>query len=98
MGGSSGTVYAWDLRWQQQAITLAGAGLEAKSQPLSGSEVWEVKYDAFTPQISSTKVLPVMMCSEDGFLAVLRQGMMLYSPQNFICLIQYTLLDLVCAF
>ncbi|KAJ4781031.1 Nucleoporin Nup43 [Rhynchospora pubera] len=73
VGGSSGAVYAWDLRWQQQAITLAGTGLEAKSQPFSESEVWEVKYDAFTPQVSSTKVLPVMMCSEDGFLAVLQQ-------------------------
>ncbi|KAJ3693353.1 hypothetical protein LUZ60_008833 [Juncus effusus] len=70
VGGSAGTVFAWDLRYQNQAVELAGG---SKSRVLSRSEIWEVKYDHFAPLISSRNVLPVMVCSEDGFLAVLNQ-------------------------
>ncbi|XP_022729493.1 nuclear pore complex protein NUP43-like [Durio zibethinus] len=79
-GGSSGTVFAWDLRAQQQPIVLAGAGTgEAAMSLLSESEVWEVQYDRYTrssniSNISSTRILPVMICSEDGILAVVEQG------------------------
>ncbi|XVF47859.1 hypothetical protein PTKIN_Ptkin03bG0144400 [Pterospermum kingtungense] len=74
-GGSSGTVFAWDLRVQQQAIVLSGAARAL----LSESEVWEVQYDRYarssnTSNISSTRILPVMICSEDGILAVIEQG------------------------
>lgn len=75
-GGSSGTVFVWDLRWQQHPILLSGAGNEGDSiHPLSESEVWEVQYDLYTKSsISSSKVLPAMICSEDGILAVVEQG------------------------
>ncbi|KAK2984100.1 hypothetical protein RJ640_017719 [Escallonia rubra] len=79
-GGSSGSVFAWDLRWQQQPIILSGVGMgETPAQSLSESEVWEVQYDTFTraanlASISSTRVLPAMICSEDGILAVVEQG------------------------
>ena len=58
---------------------LSGAGLSGTGQSLSESEVWEVQYDGHTLSSSvnsapSTKVLPVMMCSEDGILAVFQQG------------------------
>ncbi|XP_020252750.1 putative protein NRT1/ PTR FAMILY 2.2 isoform X4 [Asparagus officinalis] len=77
-GGSGGTIFAWDLRWQQQPIILSGAGVSGTSQSLSESDVWEVQYDNHTLSSSvtsapSTKILPVMMCSEDGILAVLEQ-------------------------
>ncbi|KAL2482875.1 Nuclear pore complex protein [Forsythia ovata] len=79
-GGSSGTVFAWDIRWQQQPIILSGAwagGGPANS--LSESEVWEVQYDNYrhssnTGNVSSSKILPAMICSEDGILAVIEQG------------------------
>nr|CAD1840241.1 unnamed protein product [Ananas comosus var. bracteatus] len=79
VGGSSGTVFAWDLRWQQQPILLSGVGLNGTDQPVSESEVWEVQYDSYTQSSGitsapSTKILPVMVCSEDGILAVLEQG------------------------
>lgn len=76
-GGSSGTVFAWDLRWQQQSIVLSGVGTgEAVTHSLSESEVWEVQYDCHTKSsnISSSRVLPAMFCSEDGILAVVEQG------------------------
>ena len=87
-GGSSGTVFTWDIRWPQQPIVLSGAGQDAASaRSLSASEVWEVQYDTFTRssnhRISSTRVLPVMMCSEDGILAVTEEGiefLMKYAP------------------
>ncbi|CAK9168893.1 unnamed protein product [Ilex paraguariensis] len=77
-GGSSGTVFAWDLRWQQQPIILSGLGIDDAPAP-SESEVWEVQYDSYTHSsniggISSSRVLPVMICSEDGILAVIEQG------------------------
>lgn len=70
-------VFAWDLRWPQQPIILSGLGSgEAVSNSLSESEVWEVRYDRYTKSsnISSARVLPAMICSEDGILAVVEQG------------------------
>ncbi|KAI3893196.1 hypothetical protein MKX03_007028 [Papaver bracteatum] len=79
-GGSSGTIFAWDLRWQQQPILLSGvdAQVGGVNSP-SESEVWEVQYDSYmqsqnVSNTSSTRVLPVMMCSEDGILASIEQG------------------------
>lgn len=74
-------MFAWDLRWQQQPILLSGAGLNETIQPLSVSEVWEVQYDSYIRSSKSisgsyARVLPVMMCSEDGILAVLEQGIL----------------------
>ncbi|PKA50869.1 hypothetical protein AXF42_Ash007524 [Apostasia shenzhenica] len=79
VGGSSGTVFAWDLRRQQEPILLSGVGPTGTGQSTSESEVWEVQYDIHTQSsstsaASSTKILPVMMCSEDGILAVIEQG------------------------
>ncbi|KAL3532983.1 hypothetical protein ACH5RR_006504 [Cinchona calisaya] len=77
-GGSSGTVFAWDLRWQQQPIILSRAGTTDAYSP-SESEVWEVQYDNYTHSsntrnFSSSRVLPAMICSEDGILAVIEQN------------------------
>ncbi|KAL4571338.1 hypothetical protein LXL04_018096 [Taraxacum kok-saghyz] len=74
-GGSYGSVFAWDLRRPQQPIILSGIG-SGETQTLSSSDVWEVQFDTFmtTSIISSERVLPVMMCSEDGILAVIKQG------------------------
>lgn len=89
-GGSSGTVFAWDLRWPQQPIVLSGVGTdEAPTHSLSASEVWEVQYDTFTrssnlARASSARVLPAMICSEDGILAVIEQGMELLVHMLFI--------------
>ncbi|KAJ6822014.1 putative nuclear pore complex protein NUP43 [Iris pallida] len=79
VGGSSGTIFAWDLRWQQQPIMLSGVGLGGTGQYASESEVWEVQYDSHTQSSNissapSTRILPVMMCSEDGILSVIEQG------------------------
>nr|CAD1840727.1 unnamed protein product [Ananas comosus var. bracteatus] len=62
----------------QQLILLSGVGLNGTDQPVSESEVWEVQYDSYTQSSGitsapSTKILPVMVCSEDGILAVLEQ-------------------------
>ncbi|XP_044471619.1 nuclear pore complex protein NUP43-like [Mangifera indica] len=76
-GGSSGTIFAWDLRWQQQPLILSGVGTGDAAVPsISESEVWEVQYDCYTKSsnISSARVLPAMFCSEDGILAVVEQG------------------------
>ncbi|XP_024458837.1 nuclear pore complex protein NUP43 isoform X1 [Populus trichocarpa] len=78
-GGSSGTVFAWDLRRQQEPIILSSIGSsDTMTQPLSESEVWEVQYDYYTKSlnsnISSSRILPAMICSEDGILAVIEQG------------------------
>lgn len=79
MGGSSGTIFAWDLRWPQQPIPLSGVELNRTSEPVCESEVWEVHFDTYTQSSdiissASSKLLPVMMCSEDGILAVVEQG------------------------
>ncbi|KAK9697462.1 hypothetical protein RND81_08G039300 [Saponaria officinalis] len=79
-GGSSGVVYAWDLRWPQQPIILSGAGIgDRQVPPISESEVWDVQFDCHAQSsnissMTSSKILPVMMCSEDGILAVLEAG------------------------
>ncbi|KAJ6382190.1 hypothetical protein OIU77_030777 [Salix suchowensis] len=78
-GGSSGTVFAWDLRRQQEPIILSSIGSsDTMTHPLSESEVWEVQYDCYTKSlnsnISSSQILPAMICSEDGILAVIGQG------------------------
>ncbi|XP_065851400.1 nuclear pore complex protein NUP43 [Euphorbia lathyris] len=78
-GGSSGKVFAWDLRWQQQPIILSGVGTnESATHSLSESDVWEVKYDSYSKSsssnISSSRILPAMICSEDGILAAIEQG------------------------
>jgi len=79
VGGSSGTIFAWDLRWPQQPIPLSGVGLNGAAEPVCESEVWEVLFDTYTQSSdiissASSKILPVMMCSEDGILAVVEQG------------------------
>ncbi|KAL7224397.1 hypothetical protein ACSBR1_025786 [Camellia fascicularis] len=65
-GGSSGTVFAWDLRWQQQPVVLSGvAAGEFQSHSLSESEIWEVQYDSYSSNIgnmSTSRVLPIMIC------------------------------------
>lgn len=79
-GGSSGTVFAWDLRWQQQPVMLAGVGTsDLSTLSPSESDVWEVHYDNYTTtsnyrNMSESRVLPAMICSEDGILAVIEQG------------------------
>ncbi|XP_062078478.1 nuclear pore complex protein NUP43 [Humulus lupulus] len=79
-GGSLGTVFAWDLRWPQQPIILSGVGTgDAGAHSPSESEVWEVQYDRYAKSVnmgnsSSSKILPAMICSEDGILAVIEQG------------------------
>ncbi|KAK1268726.1 hypothetical protein QJS04_geneDACA013632 [Acorus gramineus] len=77
VGGSCGTVFSWDLRWPQQPVFLSGSGLSEPANSPSESEVWEVHYDSHIQSsntASTTKILPVMMCSEDGILATLEQG------------------------
>ncbi|CAI9098590.1 OLC1v1035267C1 [Oldenlandia corymbosa var. corymbosa] len=79
-GGSLGMVFAWDIRWQNQPIILSGAGTAANSAytPCE-SEVWEVQFDNYSHSsnihnLSSSRVLPAMICSEDGILAVVEQN------------------------
>ncbi|CAL5328334.1 unnamed protein product [Camellia sinensis] len=73
-GDSSGTVFAWDLRWQQQPIVLSRfAAGDFQSHSLSESEIQEVQYDSYSSNIgnmSTSRVLPVMICSKVGILAV----------------------------
>lgn len=89
-GGSSGTVFAWDLRWQQQPIILAGVGTsDLSALSPSESDVWEVHYDNYTTSsnyrnISESRVLPAMICSEDGILAVIEQGIV---RSDFFCML-----------
>ncbi|KAJ1267953.1 hypothetical protein BS78_07G098400 [Paspalum vaginatum] len=78
VGGSSGTIFAWDLRWPQQPIALSGIGLNGMYEPVCESEVWEVLFDTYTQSSdiissASARILPVMMCSEDGILAIVEQ-------------------------
>ncbi|XP_076884872.1 nuclear pore complex protein NUP43-like [Bidens hawaiensis] len=78
-GGSYGTVFAWDLRRPQQPIALSGIDNGETTTCISESDVWEVQYDTYTSasdhaKLSSKGVLPAMICSEDGILAVLKQG------------------------
>lgn len=78
-GGSSGTVFTWDLRWPQQPIVLSGVGSgEGQSHLISESEVWEVQFDCHSQSnvtsMPSSRLLPVIMCSEDGILSLVEQG------------------------
>ncbi|KAM7252684.1 hypothetical protein ACFE04_008193 [Oxalis oulophora] len=79
-GGSSGTMFAWDLRWQHKPIILSGVSDSGTAtHSISESDVWEVQYDSYTKpsnnsSISSSRILPAMICSEDGILAVVEQG------------------------
>ncbi|KAL5545108.1 hypothetical protein UlMin_008892 [Ulmus minor] len=79
-GGSLGTAFAWDLRWPQQPIILSGVGAgDTVSRSPSESEVWEVQYDRYAKStnmgnLSSSRILPAVICSEDGILAVVEQG------------------------
>ncbi|XP_071725065.1 nuclear pore complex protein NUP43 [Rutidosis leptorrhynchoides] len=78
-GGSYGTVFAWDTRRSQQPIVLSGIDTGETTPCISESDVWEVQYDTFMSAsshstISSERVLPAMICSEDGILAVIKQG------------------------
>ncbi|EFJ37605.1 hypothetical protein SELMODRAFT_74209 [Selaginella moellendorffii] len=75
VGGSGGSIFAWDLRWQRDAVKLAG--VSASKSAIVESEVWEVKYDHASTISSSSdsgKVPPVMFCSEDGVLATIEGG------------------------
>ncbi|XP_038889924.1 nuclear pore complex protein NUP43 [Benincasa hispida] len=79
-GGSFGTVFAWDLRSQQQPIILSGLEGSKTSNPSPcESEVWEVHYDPYIKSgnlggMSSSQILPAMICSEDGILTSIEQG------------------------
>lgn len=75
-GGSSGTIFAWDLRRQQQPIILSGVGMgEGVTSLVSESEIWEIQYDrSIKPSNVGSRMLPVMICSEDGILAVVEEG------------------------
>lgn len=77
-------MFAWDLRWPQQPIVLSGLGAGNTEHSPSESEVWEVQYDRFAKSsnvgnISSSRILPAMICSEDGILSVVEQGISLIS-------------------
>ncbi|XP_052184071.1 nuclear pore complex protein NUP43 [Diospyros lotus] len=78
-GGSSGTVFAWDLRWPQQPVILSAAtAVEMENSSPAESEVWEVHFDGYMRSLNignnSSRILPVMICSEDGILAVIEEG------------------------
>lgn len=76
VGGAGGTVLAWDLRRQNELLTLAGRGLKTGAPPIAEGEVWNVKLDPALQggQGESAKIPPVLMCSEDGILAVIEAG------------------------
>ncbi|KZV33984.1 hypothetical protein F511_04209 [Dorcoceras hygrometricum] len=79
-GGSSGTVFAWDIRSPKESTILSSVGLnDAPTHSLVESDVWEVQYDNYTHSSkisnqSSSRILPAMTCSEDGILAVIEHG------------------------
>ena len=80
---------SWDLRHLSQPVVLATRLPSVRNQgqgsvPMfAESEVWEVKFDLFSQQEEAARgksggngmVPPIMACSEDGVLAVLRGGM-----------------------
>ena len=75
----TGTIFAWDLRSAQEPIPLSHVGLDETAQPVCESEVWEVLFGNYTESSDiissvSTRILPVMLCSEDGILAIVEQG------------------------
>ncbi|KAF5950513.1 hypothetical protein HYC85_012506 [Camellia sinensis] len=80
---TSGVVHSIDIHPSRkhtciQPIVLSGvAAGEFQSHSLSESEIWEVQHDSYSSNIgniSTSRVLPVMICSEDGILAVVEQG------------------------
>ncbi|KAL1548919.1 nuclear pore complex protein NUP43 [Salvia divinorum] len=79
-GGSSGVVFAWDIRRPKQPVMLSGVGIgNAPAYSAVESDIWEVHYDNYThsskmSSSSSSTILPAMICSEDGILAVIEQG------------------------
>ncbi|GER39504.1 WD-40 repeat family protein [Striga asiatica] len=81
-GGSSGVVFAWDTRWPKQPVLLSGVGFsDTNANSIVESDIWEVQYDNYThsskivnSSSSSSRILPAMICSEDGILAVIEQG------------------------
>ncbi|XP_051132028.1 nuclear pore complex protein NUP43 [Andrographis paniculata] len=80
-GGSSGTLFAWDIRSPKQSVVLSGVGFrDAPKNSLVESDVWEVQYDNYTHSSkiinssSSSRILPAMICSEDGILGVVEHG------------------------
>ncbi|MCO5553517.1 hypothetical protein L7F22_007039 [Adiantum nelumboides] len=80
VGGSDGCVLAWDLRWQKEPIQLCGSA-DLTGQPLGDtmveSDVWEVKFDHLSfsgTSALSSKIPPIMFCSEDGILGVVEAG------------------------
>ncbi|KAL3643194.1 hypothetical protein CASFOL_014009 [Castilleja foliolosa] len=76
-GGSSGAVFAWDIRYPKQPVVLSGP---ETGNSLVESDVWEVLYDNYkhpsemVNSASSSRIPPAMICSEDGILAVIEQG------------------------
>ncbi|XP_024377358.1 nuclear pore complex protein NUP43 isoform X1 [Physcomitrium patens] len=77
VGGSGGTVLAWDLRRQNELHSLAGRGCKSGSSTGAEGEIWNVKLDPALQvgQGESGKIPPVLMCSEDGILALIESGM-----------------------
>lgn len=76
VGASGGAVLAWDLRRQNELLTLAGRGLKGVS-PIAEGEVWDVKLDPALQgggQGESAKIPPILICSEDGILAIIEAG------------------------
>lgn len=80
VGGSNGLVLAWDLRWQKEPMQLSGSS-DLKEQfigdSMAESEIWEVKFDPFSlsgTNAMSSKISPIMICSEDGILGVVETG------------------------
>ncbi|XP_073289604.1 nuclear pore complex protein NUP43 [Primulina huaijiensis] len=79
-GGSSGTLFAWDIRSPKESTILSSVGLnDAPANSLVESDIWEVQYDNYThsskiSNLSSSRILPAMTCSEDGILAVIEHG------------------------
>jgi nuclear pore complex protein Nup43 len=70
-------VLAWDLRRQNELCTLAGKGGKGGSSTIADGEVWDVRLDPALQggQGESGKIPPVLMCSEDGILAIIESGL-----------------------
>ncbi|KAI4376778.1 hypothetical protein MLD38_014496 [Melastoma candidum] len=79
-GGSLGTIFAWDRRWQKEPVFLSGVGTGGEvGNSVCESEVWEIRCDPYVQSqvagnVPSSGILPVMGCSEDGILAVVKEG------------------------
>ncbi|KAL9248754.1 Nuclear pore complex protein NUP43-like protein [Drosera capensis] len=68
-------------RWQRQPIILSDPGVDRRlAHPVSESDIWEVQFDSYLQSshishFSSSRMMPVMMCSEDGILASIEHGL-----------------------